>query len=178
MTRAAGLAAGWHYQAFRFELDPNDVQRGALASHAGAARFAYNTMLAYVRHGLDARGFERRVFGEATTEVPWNAYGLRKVWNTEVKVWAAPWWAENSKEAYASGLVALGAALGNFSASRRGRRRGLNPPGIVGGSVAWKRGWSHGDPEVIESSVDAALQPGGEGTGGAAGAPAAGRVGH
>lgn len=30
------------YQAFRFELDPNDVARSALASHAGAASFAYN----------------------------------------------------------------------------------------------------------------------------------------
>ena len=96
-------------------------------------------MLAYVRHGLATRGFERRVSGEATTEAPRNAYALRKVWNTEVKVWAAPWWAENSSSrrtkrtlrvrrtmsrAYASGLAALGAALGNFSASRHGRRRG------------------------------------------------------
>jgi hypothetical protein len=30
------------HQALRFELDPNDVTRSALASHAGAARFAYN----------------------------------------------------------------------------------------------------------------------------------------
>ena len=57
------LPAGWRYQAFRFELDPNNAARAALASHAGAARFAYNTMLASVRHYLAARDFERRVFG-------------------------------------------------------------------------------------------------------------------
>ena len=42
-------------------------------------------MLAYVHRDLAARAFERHVAGEATTEVPWNAYALRKVWNTEVK---------------------------------------------------------------------------------------------
>ena len=56
--------------------------------------------------------------------VPWNAYALRKVWNNEIKVWAAPWWAENSKEAYASGVAALASALDNFSKSRRGVLRG------------------------------------------------------
>ena len=56
--------------------------------------------------------------------VPWNAYALCKVWNNEIKVWAAPWWAENSKEAYASGVAALASALDNFSKSRRGVRRG------------------------------------------------------
>jgi putative transposase len=118
------LPAGWRYQAYRFELDPNNTAAGALASHAGAARFAYNTMLAYVRHCLAARDFERRVHGEVSTEVPWNAYALRKVWNNEIKSWAAPWWAQNSKEAYASGIAALALALDNFSKSRRGVRRG------------------------------------------------------
>jgi putative transposase len=33
-------------QAFRYELDPNNVQHGALVQHAGVARFAYNWALA------------------------------------------------------------------------------------------------------------------------------------
>jgi IS605 OrfB family transposase len=37
----------------------------------------------------------------------------------------APWWAENSKEAYSSGLDGLARALKNWSDSRRGRRKGL-----------------------------------------------------
>jgi putative transposase len=36
----------------------------------------------------------------------------------------APWWAENSKEAYSSGLANLATALGNWNGSRTGRRRG------------------------------------------------------
>jgi IS605 OrfB family transposase len=35
-----------------------------------------------------------------------------------------PWWAENSKEAYSSGLDALAQALKNWSDSRSGRRKG------------------------------------------------------
>ncbi len=34
------------YQAFRFELCPNNLTRSALSSHAGAARFAFNWGLA------------------------------------------------------------------------------------------------------------------------------------
>jgi len=43
------------FQAFRYELDPNNAQRSALASHAGAARYAWNWGLARVKEALDAR---------------------------------------------------------------------------------------------------------------------------
>jgi len=49
----------------------------------------------------------------------WSAYSLRRTWN-QVKEQAAPWWGENSKEAYSSGLSNLVIALGNWSASRTG----------------------------------------------------------
>jgi|SRR5579875_2441247 len=111
-------------QAFRFELDPNDKCRSALASHCGASRFAYNTMLAYVHWALDARAFEKRATGQPSTQVPWNLYSLRKVWNNEVKSWVAPWWRQNSKEAYNSGLDALARGLDAWSKSRRGARKG------------------------------------------------------
>jgi putative transposase len=112
------------YQAFRFELDPNNETCSALASHAGAARFAFNVMLAYVCWALDARAFERRTIGVAVTEVAWTLPSLRKLWNRQVKDWAAPWWPQNSKEAYSSGLSALADALDNFSKSRYGKRAG------------------------------------------------------
>jgi putative transposase len=111
------VTPGWEdvrvavHQAFCFELDPNNQTRSALASHAGAARFAFNTMLAYVRWALDARAFERRTTGVAVTEVPWTLPSLRKVWNHQVKDWAAPWWPQNAKEAYSSGLSRLADAL-------------------------------------------------------------------
>ncbi|MBO0685767.1 MAG: IS607 family element transposase accessory protein TnpB [Candidatus Dormibacteraeota bacterium] len=103
--------------AYRFALDPNDRQRSALASHCGAARFAFNWGLGLVRERLGARAAGQEV------HVPWTLPELRREWN-RAKPEVAPWWGENSKEAYSSGLDGLVRALNNFSESRRGRRRG------------------------------------------------------
>jgi putative transposase len=118
-------------QAYRFELDPNNHQRSALASHAGAARFAYNWGLATVvagvaahkaltvlaiRQGADigeAGAWAKELAGPA----PWSLPALRKEWN-KAKAEVAPWWAECSKEAYSSGLDALARALTGFFRSR------------------------------------------------------------
>ena len=119
----AGTAAGRRVttviQAYRFALDPTPRQSRALASHCGAARFAFNWGLALVKQRLDSRS------GGEKVEVPWTLPALRWEWN-RAKCEAAPWWAENSKEAYSSGLNALARALHNFSDSRAGRRKG--PP--------------------------------------------------
>jgi IS605 OrfB family transposase len=48
-------------QAYRYALAPNNAQRSALASHAGAARFAFNWGLALVKARLDARMADRAV---------------------------------------------------------------------------------------------------------------------
>jgi putative transposase len=56
-------------------------------------------------------------------QVPWTLAELRWEWN-RAKHDVAPWWAENSKEAYNSGLDALARALWNWSESRNGRRKG------------------------------------------------------
>ncbi len=124
-------------QAYSFELDPNNQARSALASHAGAARFAYNwgrarviadiealralTILA-IRQGATAA--EAKAWATRTL-VParWNLPALRREWNA-AKAEVAPWWAANSKEAYNSGLDALARALDGWSKSRRGERRG------------------------------------------------------
>ena len=55
--------------------------------------------------------------------VPWNLFELQREWN-RTKDQTAPWWPENSKEAYKSGLDGLARALKNWSDSRAGRRRG------------------------------------------------------
>ncbi|MRH89408.1 IS200/IS605 family element transposase accessory protein TnpB [Nocardia sp. SYP-A9097] len=60
---------------------------------------------------------------ELTPAVGWPAYALRKDWN-QVKGVVAPWWPENSKEAYASGFVNLDAALRNWVESRAETRAG------------------------------------------------------
>jgi putative transposase len=104
-------------QGYRFALDPTPRQRRALASHCGAARVAYNWGLELVTIRL-----AQRRAGE-DVEMPWTLPELRREWN-RAKDQVAPWWAENSKEAYNSGLDGLARALKNFSDSKRGRMRG------------------------------------------------------
>ena len=87
-------------QAYRFALDPTPSQQRILASHAGAARFAYNWGLHLVQERLE----QRRV--DSTAQVPWTLPDLRREWN-QAKRQVAPWWAENFKEAYSSGLEGL-----------------------------------------------------------------------
>jgi putative transposase len=108
---------GWVARGFEFEVEwPQDP--GRVRSHFGARRFAYNWALGQVKDDMEAR--------QADPEhgaVAWNLYALRQRWN-QVKGGIAPWWAENSKEAYATGISDLCTALGNWKASRSGKRAG------------------------------------------------------
>jgi len=104
-------------QAYQFALDPTPRTHGSLASHAGGAQFAYNWGLELVTIRLDQRRAGEDV------QVPWTLPELRREWN-RAKSDVAPWWAENSKEAYNSGLEALARALKNWSDSRNGSRKG------------------------------------------------------
>jgi putative transposase len=105
------------HQAYRFALDPTASQQRRLASAVGGARFAYNWGLELVKRHLDERA------GGHDVQVPWTLPALRREWN-RAKHQAAPWWADNSKEAYSSGLDGLAWALKNWSDSRNGRRKG------------------------------------------------------
>jgi putative transposase len=58
------------HQAYRFALDPTRRQQGALASHVGGARFAYNWGLELIKRRLD-----ERAAGQAV-EVPWTLPAL------------------------------------------------------------------------------------------------------
>ncbi|WP_254358746.1 IS607 family element RNA-guided endonuclease TnpB [Mycolicibacterium peregrinum] len=113
-------------QAYRFALDLTPAQERALASHAGAARFAHNHMLALVKAVLNQREAERS-YGigqrDLTPMQGWTLPSLRKVWN-ERKPQCAPWWRENSKEAYNTGLDSLARGLNAWSKSRAGQRAG------------------------------------------------------
>jgi putative transposase len=104
-------------QAYRFALDATPRQRRALASHCGAARYAYNWGLELVKTRLD----QRRAGEDA--QVPWSLFELQRQWN-RAKQQVAPWWADNSKEAYKSGLDGLARALRNWADSSAGRRKG------------------------------------------------------
>jgi putative transposase len=104
-------------QAYRFAIDPSPKHRRALASHCGAARVAYNWGLDFVKTRLHERQTDPSV------SVPWTLPELRWEWN-RAKHQVAPWWGENSKEAYSSGLDGLGRALKGWSDPRNGRRKG------------------------------------------------------
>ncbi len=113
-------------QAYRFALDPTPAQARALSSHAGAARYAHNHMLALVKAVMDQRAAERSYSVDESQLTPtfgWSLAALRKVWNQR-KPLCAPWWPENSKEAYNTGLDGLARGLEAWSASRRGLRVG------------------------------------------------------
>jgi putative transposase len=117
---------GWTAQAYRFALDLTPAQQRSFRSHAGGARKAYNTMLALVKAVMDQRAAERShgIAEEGLTPaLNWSLAGLRREWNRR-KDGVAPWWAENSKECYSSGLDALARGLEAWSESRKGERAG------------------------------------------------------
>jgi putative transposase len=100
-------------QAYRFVLDPTPAQARALASHAGAARFAWNWALAACKTRYDAEGRW------------WSGAELHQLWNRVKK--ADPglsWWGENSKCAYQEAFRDLDRALREFTKSRKGERKG------------------------------------------------------
>ena len=107
------------YEAVKIRLDPTPRQERLLASHAGAARFAYNAGLAHVKDALEK--------GEAPE---WSHYALRRWWNANKDALAVNpatgvvWWSQNSKEAYSMALRDLAQALSNWAKSRKGQRKG------------------------------------------------------
>lgn len=128
----AEVPSGWVLQAYHYALDPTSAQVVALESHAGGARFAFNTMLAAVKANLDQRKAERS-YGipddQLTPVVLWSFQELRNRWNqikhqVAVRDNGSPWWQDNSKEAYANAVANLAEALSNWGDSRTGERKG------------------------------------------------------
>ena len=107
------------YEAVKVRLDPTPRQLRLLASHAGAARFAYNAGLAHVKDMLEN--------GEPPD---WSHYALLRWWNANKDTLAVNpvtgvvWWSQNSKEAYSRALRDLAHGLSNWSKSRKGQRKG------------------------------------------------------
>jgi len=113
-------------QAYQFALDPTPEQEAMLRSHCGAQRYAFNWGLGRVMANLGQREAEKSygITGDdLTLPLSWSAWSFRKDWNA-AKEAVAPWWAENSKEAYAAGLANLAAGLQNWKASKSGKRKG------------------------------------------------------
>jgi len=107
------------YEAVKVRLGPTPRQERLMASHAGAARFAYNAGLAHVKEALDSGG-----------SADWSHYGLLRWWNANKDELAVNrdtgevWWSQNSKEAYSGALRDLAQGFSNWSKSRKGKRKG------------------------------------------------------
>jgi putative transposase len=113
------IPEGWVARGWRFEVEPTTHEQPAvIARHFGARRFAYNWALAQVKANLDARSAD-----PAVPALAWDLPALRRAWN-QAKHKVAPWWHECSKEAYASGIADLVAALQAWSDAKHGRRAG------------------------------------------------------
>ena len=110
--------AGVIVRGWTVTLEPSPEQAARFRRDCGARRFAYNWAVAQIKVSFGV-GQETGEYDSAV----WSAYSLRKRWN-QVKGEAAPWWAENSKEAYAGGIAGAVTALTNWRDSRTGKREG------------------------------------------------------
>jgi putative transposase len=120
-------------RAFLFALDPTPEQERAFRSHCGAQRFAFNFGVELAGKIRAQRAAEYSYGLRGAQLTPLSAYDLRKAWN-RAKQEIAPWWAENSKESYSSGLANAAAAFKNYGDSWNGKRRGptTRPPRFKG----------------------------------------------
>lgn len=144
-------------RAYLFALDPTEGQAEVMQSPCGAARVAYNRCLARVRANWAQRAAEESYGIPEHERTPWidtSAYSLRKAWNA-AKHEVAPWWADNSKEAYATGCANLATALGNRKAGRarlprfKSRRRARLTCRFTTGSIGLVRDRRHVQLPVI-----------------------------
>ena len=99
------------YKAIVVKLDPTPSQAQQLESHIGAARFCYNKLLGYANKQYTAGN-----------KMGLSGYDLRKLWNEHKDEWA-PWWSENSSEAYSNASLNLGAAFKDFFKKKKGHPR-------------------------------------------------------
>ncbi|WP_460758182.1 hypothetical protein [Nocardiopsis oceani] len=116
-------------QAYVFALDPGAQDEQRLRSHCGAARTAFNWARKHVLATWDQRAAEAS-YGVAESErTPWRSWSLpalRRAFNATKRQDPrfATWWADNSKEAYNTGLAGGAAAFDGYSAAKRGDRKG------------------------------------------------------
>ena len=120
-------------RAFLFALDPTPDQEREFRSHCGAQRFAFNFGVELAGKIRAQRAAEYSYGLRGAQLTPLSAYDLRRAWNA-AKHEIAPWWADNSKEAYSSELANAATAFQNYGDSWNGKRRGpkIRPPRFKG----------------------------------------------
>ncbi|MVU83502.1 IS200/IS605 family element transposase accessory protein TnpB [Nocardia sp. ET3-3] len=130
------LVMGRH-TTFRYCLDPTVEQQRLLDRHAGAARFAFNTCLGFVKSALTQRETD------PDQQVPWTGFSLINAFNAwkkteaagrvisvdssgvaEVEVTGLAWRGEVRQQVFEEAAIDCGRALTAFFDSRAGKRKG------------------------------------------------------
>ncbi|MEV2220323.1 transposase [Nocardia vinacea] len=125
------------HTTFRYSLDPTVEQQAVLARHAGAARFAFNKSLDFVKTALTQRK------SDPENSVPWSGFSLINAFNrwkkteaagrvfivdaagvAEAEVTGLVWRTEVCQAVFEEAAVDCGRALAAFSDSRTGKRKG------------------------------------------------------
>jgi putative transposase len=122
----AGDAEGYITRGVSFTFDPTPAQERLLRSYCGSARVAHNWAIAQVKENLSVRSTEREAGvaeADLTPSLSWSKYSLERSFTT-VKRTAVPWWQEVSMHALRSGITQAAEGLANFSASKKGARKG------------------------------------------------------
>jgi putative transposase len=119
-------------QAYVFAFDATPRQQRAFASHAGAARYAFNWGLATYAEALDAYTAEKQAGTKPETKLP-NHFALCKQWTAYKDTHATTpdergrttaWVGGNFVGTYQAALRDAATAWGNFFKSRTGQRAG------------------------------------------------------
>ena len=111
---------------YRFALKPTALQERKLRQHTGAARFAYNRLIAQWRDDIHTRieEKERGVPEDELTPFTFKStYDMRNHWN-HIKGECAPWYREVSKEIGEDAARRAHNSIENWYDSRSGKRRG------------------------------------------------------
>ena len=112
---------------YRFALKPTATQERKLRQHTGAARFAYNHLIAQWRDDIHTR-IEEKERGVPEDELtPFSfklsTYDIRNHWN-HIKRECAPWYSEVSKEIGEDAARRAYDSIENWYDSKNGRRKG------------------------------------------------------
>ncbi|WP_433716993.1 RNA-guided endonuclease InsQ/TnpB family protein (plasmid) [Nocardia sp. CA-084685] len=125
------------HTTFRYCLDPTIEQQAVLVRHAGAARFAFNKSLDFVKTALTQRK------SDPDHSVPWTGFSLINAFNgwkkaedagrvfvvapggaAEVAVTGLVWRTQVCQQVFEEAAVDCGRGLAAFSDSRTGKRKG------------------------------------------------------
>jgi putative transposase len=110
-------------QSFKYRIDPTAEQERLLWSAIGGSRFAYNHLLGLVKDNWAQVRAEKQASDDgethATEYVSTSHFGLLYLW-ADVRDDAAPWWAQNSSQAYNDAALRLSKSFTNWKQGRAG----------------------------------------------------------